>query len=103
MRKALAKRTSSLDDDQLRPEYHFDYSKSRPNRFARTGIREVTTVVLDEDVASVFRTSKAVNTALRALLGASSTGPRSDATVRRATKRIRLPGGALPRRSRARR
>ena len=67
MRKALGRRPSKADEDELRPEYHFDYSKSRPNRFARAGL-QVTTIVLDEDVASVFHSSRAVNTALRALL-----------------------------------
>ncbi len=103
MRKALAKRTSAPDEDELRPEYHFDYSKSRPNRFARTAIQVVTTVVLDQDVASVFRTSKAVNTALRALLGALPTDRRSGTKRRRTNKRMQLPSGALPRRSQARR
>ena len=103
MRKALARRTSKSDEDELRPEYPFDYSKSRPNRFAQAGLREVTTVVLDEDVASVFGTSKAVNTALRALLGELPNDGKPGTKRRRASKRIQLPSRALPRRSQARR
>jgi len=102
MRKALGKRTSKAHEDELRPEYHFDYSKSRPNRFARAGVQEVTTVVLDEDVASVFRTSEAVNTALRALLAALPIGRRSGTLRRRANKRMQLTSGPRPRRSPAR-
>lgn len=50
------------------PEYDFDYSKSKPNRFAesKSGI----SVVLDSDVAAVFKSSEAVNNALRALISA---------------------------------
>jgi len=102
MRKALGKRTSKADEDELRPEYHLDYSKSRPNRFARAGVREVTTVVLDEDVASAFHTSEAVNTALRALLDALPAGRRSGTLRRRANKGMQQTSGARPRRSPAR-
>jgi hypothetical protein len=56
----------SLDD--ILPEYHFDYSKAKPNRFARQSPQ--ITVTLDPDVAEVFTTSEAVNKALRALLNA---------------------------------
>jgi len=99
MRKALSKRMRKADDGELLPEYRFDYARSRPNRFARPGIREVTTIVLDEDVASVFRTSDAVNTALRALLGALPGGRGSSAVRRRANKRKDLTSGARSRRS----
>jgi hypothetical protein len=99
MRKASSKRTKKKDDE-LRPEYHFDYSKSRPNPFARAGEHEVTTILLDEDVASVFRTSESVNTALRALLGAMPTG-RKTGMRRPANKRMRT-SGARARRSPAR-
>jgi hypothetical protein len=61
------RKTSSTEDkkDELAPEYHFDYSKAKPNRFAASRSR---VVVLDEDVARVFTTPEAVNKALRALL-----------------------------------
>lgn len=49
-------------------EYHFDYSKAKPNRFARQS--PPITITLDPDVAEVFTTSEAVNKALRALLNA---------------------------------
>jgi predicted transcriptional regulator len=52
-------------EDELTPEYHFDYQKAKPNRFVdRQGL---TVVVLDEDVAQVFTTPESVNKALRAL------------------------------------
>ena len=47
------------------PEYNFDYSKAKINRFA---IKAPITVTLDADIAEVFKDSKAVNRALRAIL-----------------------------------
>lgn len=60
---------SNEENDDILPEYLFDYSKAKPNRFAKEG-NKVTTVILDPDVAKVFTTSEAVNTALRAILSA---------------------------------
>jgi len=48
----------SNSEDELLPEYQFDYKKAKPNRFAnRSGKPKLTVVVLDEDVAEVFSTS----------------------------------------------
>ena len=57
-------------DGDLAPEYRFDYSKSRPNRFAHKMTADAVVVVLDEDVAQVFRDSKRVNALLRATIAA---------------------------------
>jgi len=54
--------------DELLPEYHFDYSKSRPNRFAAACPPGGRLVVLDPDIAEVFTTAEAVNAVLRALI-----------------------------------
>jgi len=51
-------------------EYHLDYSRSRPNRFASRIPKDAVVVVLDLDVAKVFRDSKRVNTLLRATIAA---------------------------------
>ncbi|MCL4820683.1 MAG: hypothetical protein KJ067_16195 [Vicinamibacteria bacterium] len=60
-----AKNAKTAKDD-LRPEYRFDYSKSKPNRFAPGSKSDLTVaVVLDPDVAAVFTDSQAVNEALR--------------------------------------
>ena len=53
----------------MRAEYHFDYRKARPNRFAARS-KDCLIVVLDPDVSKVFKTPEAVNTALRALISA---------------------------------
>lgn len=60
---------SSNSDDELLNEYHFDYKKAKPNRFAsRDGKQLLKVVVLDEDVAQVFTTPESVNKVLRALI-----------------------------------
>ena len=56
-------------DDDLAPEYSFDYKKAKPNRFAaKDKQRKMTVVVLDEDVAKVFSNPETVNKVLRALI-----------------------------------
>ena len=51
-------------------EYRFDYTKSRPNRFAEKLRGGTVVVVLDSDVAKVFRDAKQVNALLRATIAA---------------------------------
>ena len=53
---------AQTETEDLLPEYNFDYSKAKPNRFAH----KVVNVTLDEDIAKIFTTSEAVNKALRA-------------------------------------
>lgn len=58
-------------EDDLQPEYRFDYQKAKPNRFAiRNDVEKLKVVVLDDDVAQVFTTPEAVNKALRAFIEA---------------------------------
>ncbi len=57
-----------LRSDELKPEYRFDYAKSKPNRFAGDTRQLSLTVQLDPDVAKVFQNAEQVNTVLRALL-----------------------------------
>jgi len=54
--------------DGLRPEYRFDYATSKPNRFAERLRPGAVAVLLDPDVARVFKTGESVNAVLRALL-----------------------------------
>jgi hypothetical protein len=55
-------------DDELMPEYHFDYQKAKPNRFVdRQDRQRLTVIVLDEDVAQVFTVPESFNKSLRAL------------------------------------
>jgi hypothetical protein len=55
-------------EEDMLPEYRFDYSKARPNRFAARFRRGSRAVVLDPDVAEVFSTPESVNAVLRALI-----------------------------------
>ena len=58
--------------DEMRAEYDFDYSKAVRGKYYRRLLKEgANVVVLDPDVAKVFRTSAAVNEALRSLLRVS--------------------------------
>ncbi len=60
--------------DNLRPEYHFDYSNAVRGKYYPRLLKEgANIVVLDADVARVFRSSLAVNEALRSLLRVSET------------------------------
>ena len=62
----------------LRAEYHLDYARSRPNRFASRISGTAVAVVLEPDVAAVFDTSESVNRLLRSVISALPAGaPRS--------------------------
>jgi len=76
--KSSSKRPSS----DLRDEYDFDYSKSKPNRFA-SKMRDSIAVVLEPDVAAVFQDSKSVNALLRSVIAAL---PQEKRARKRATK-----------------
>jgi hypothetical protein len=52
-------------DDDMRPHYDFDYSKSKPNRFAKKYNKMVRHVGLAPDIAEEFPTEESVNDALR--------------------------------------
>lgn len=61
----------TFSEDELLPEYHFDYQKARPNRFVnKQNPESLITITLDPDVAEIFKTSEAVNHALRSLISA---------------------------------
>lgn len=70
MKKTKDSKPKNLLGDDLLPEYRFDYSKARPNRFAAKYKEDQVVVVLDPDVAEVFRTADEVNRALRAFMTA---------------------------------
>ncbi len=72
MKERIMKKMPS-EQDELLPEYEFDYSKAKPNRFAEDNQKR-TFVVLDEDVSQIFTTSESVNKALRAIIDAFPSG-----------------------------
>ncbi|MGG6239452.1 hypothetical protein ACQ4N7_12560 [Nodosilinea sp. AN01ver1] len=66
----MASNPMPSSEDDLQPEYRFDYQKAKPNRFAVRNVEKLKVVVLDDDVAQVFTTPEAVNKALRAFIEA---------------------------------
>ena len=81
MKKTLSHKKRSVKEEGLRPEYRFDYSKSKPNRFAAQMSEGTVAIVLEPDVAAVFKSSEAVNTLLRSIISAmpsSKRGPRAN-------------------------
>lgn len=60
--------------DELRPHYDFDYSKSKPNRFAARFSGDAVVIVLDPDVANVFQSAESVNAFLRSAISAMPLG-----------------------------
>ncbi|MBI5193576.1 MAG: hypothetical protein HZA08_09075 [Nitrospirae bacterium] len=65
------------NNDKLRPEYNFDYSKAVRGKYYKRIIEEGANVVmLEPDVAKAFADSAAVNDALRSLLDLTRTTQR---------------------------
>jgi hypothetical protein len=54
MKKTLARKKGRTGRKELSSEYRFDYSKSKPNRFAARMASGTITVALEPDVAAVF-------------------------------------------------
>jgi len=60
---------SKKKQDELRPEYNFDYSKAVRGKYYKKLMEEGSNVVvLEPDVAKAFHDSASVNEALRSLL-----------------------------------
>jgi hypothetical protein len=72
MKKTSARKKKPRTSEGLRSEYRFDYSESKPNRFAEKMKGGTVAVVLEPDVAAVFQSSDAVNTFLRSVISATS-------------------------------
>lgn len=74
--------SSDATPDEMRSEYRFDYRQARPNRFAGRGQEERVVVVLDPDIAQVFKTPEAVNQVLRALIATMPPIPEPKVTAK---------------------
>lgn len=70
MKKTSVRKKKPVDQKTLRSEYRFDYSKSQPNRFAAKMSKGTVAVVLEPDVAKIFRSSEVVNALLRSIIAA---------------------------------
>lgn len=63
------KTKQNLDHDELRPEYDFDYSKAVRGKYYKKLLEAgANVVILEPDIAGVFRDSSSVNEALRSLI-----------------------------------
>jgi hypothetical protein len=63
------KRKPLVEDDDLRAEYDFDFSKGERGRYYKRLLKEGSNiVVLEPDLAEAFPDSAAVNSALRSIL-----------------------------------
>ena len=72
MKKTPTTRSRKVQD--MAPEYRFDYKKAKPNRFASRMKNEPLIVMIEPDIAKVFKYSEQVNKALRALISARPEG-----------------------------
>lgn len=61
-------KSEEFEREDMKPEYHLDYTKAKPNRFAQKQADGSLIVVLDPDIAQVFSTPDAVKRVLRALI-----------------------------------
>lgn len=68
MKNTTVIENASSVSDEMQDEYQFDYSKAKPNRFASRIGRDQLMIVLDPDVAAVFKTTESVNQVLRAII-----------------------------------
>lgn len=73
-------------EDGLRPEY--DFSAGVRGKYAARLPRGTNVVALDPDVARVFKTTEAVNNALRSQMG-KGTGRKAAGAVSRRSRRVR--------------
>ncbi len=61
----MGQEPEAIDDDEMRPEY--DFSGGVRGKYYEAYRRSSNVVVLDPDVAEIFRDSASVNEALRSL------------------------------------
>lgn len=66
-------KSEEFEREDMKPEYHFDYTKAKPNRFAQKQADGSLVVVLEPDIAQVFSTPESVKRVLRALIATMPT------------------------------
>ena len=82
MKKTPVSKKKSSKQETMRDEYRFDYSKAKPNRFAAQMSEGSVAVVLEPDVAAVFKSSEVVNALLRSIISALPLSKRTARTNR---------------------
>jgi hypothetical protein len=68
MSQELQDKSEEFEREDMKPEYHLDYTKAKPNRFAQKEADGSLVVVLEPDIAQVFSTPESVKRVLRALI-----------------------------------
>ena len=71
MKKTSTSKSRAKPPADMEPEYDFDYTKAKPNRFAGRIAKDRVVVLLDPEVSKVFTDSESVNEALRGLIATS--------------------------------
>jgi hypothetical protein len=79
MKKTSTPKSSEKSRADMQPEYNFDYTKAKPNRFAGRMVKDRLVVLLDPEVSKVFTDSESVNAVLRALITALPKSPKRQA------------------------
>ncbi len=79
MKKTSTSKSRGKRSADMQPEYDFDYTKAKPNRFAGRIAKDRLVVLLDPEVSKVFTDSESVNAVLRALITALPKSPKREA------------------------
>ena len=79
MKKTSTSKSREKRSEDIQPEYDFDYTKAKPNRFAGRIAKDRLVVLLDPEVAKVFTDSESVNAALRGLITTLPRRPKGEA------------------------
>jgi len=79
MKKTSTSKSRAKHPEDIEPEYDFDYTKAKPNRFAGRIAKDRLVVLLDPEVSKVFTDSESVNAALRSLIAAPLKSPKREA------------------------
>lgn len=66
--KKPSKPQSNPSSADLKSEYRLDYTKAKPNRFANRPRTQPVLVLLEPDVAKIFKDSDSVNNVLRSIV-----------------------------------
>lgn len=70
MKKTFVRKKPETGRDTMRKEYRFDYRRAKPNRFREKMSSGALAVVLEADVAAIFKSSEVVNALLRSVIAA---------------------------------
>ena len=85
------KAKSNVSSDDMRAEYDFDYSKAVRGKYYRQAVAGTNLMLIEPELAKVFRDSESVNRALRLLVDTAAAA-RPDRGHRAADKPLQRAG-----------